>query len=115
MSLLDSGKKTGEWIEACNPICGDKFKIYTENPIHFHGHGCALSKASGSLMIRAMDVAYDKEALLRDFILAVEIGEQNIRLDSSLNSLIVLKNHEGREDCILLIWKTMLDYLKVKR
>ena len=41
-------------IGAYNPICGDKYMIYVNEDLtefHFHGHGCALSKASGSILM----------------------------------------------------------------
>ena len=42
--------------EGYNPLCGDSFKIYlkldgdTVQSVSFEGHGCAISKASASLM-----------------------------------------------------------------
>jgi len=38
-------------LEAYNPLCGDRFDLYLDvkngiiEAIHFHGYGCAISKA----------------------------------------------------------------------
>ena len=38
-------------IKAYNPICGDRFELYVDSQqnkiekLHFHGFGCAISKA----------------------------------------------------------------------
>lgn len=50
--LLDANRE----IEGYNPLCGDRFKIYiklvngTIDDIRFEGAGCAISKASASVM-----------------------------------------------------------------
>ena len=43
-------------LEAYNPMCGDKYQLYLNldnnilDPMHFHGFGCAISKASTSTL-----------------------------------------------------------------
>ena len=45
-------------LEAYNPLCGDKFKIYLDiddgviSKIYFHGYGCAVSKAATSVLMK---------------------------------------------------------------
>lgn len=106
-------KREGDSVLAYNPVCGDKFKLYPEE-MYFHGHGCALSKASGSLLMRHLENRTLPEAkkIVQRFISSVKLGlvEQN----DALSVLVALKNFEGREDCILLPWKSMLEYLKTK-
>ena len=47
-------------IEAYNPVCGDKFNLYLDfegkkvSKASYHGYGCALSKASTSLLIETL-------------------------------------------------------------
>ena len=42
--------------EGNNPLCGDRYTVYLKlegdviSDISFHGSGCAISKASGSMM-----------------------------------------------------------------
>src|SRR6478609_9660355 len=48
-------------VKAYNPICGDRFEIYLDvdskkiTAIHFHGFGCAISKASTSVLIKNLN------------------------------------------------------------
>ena len=48
-----------EVVRAYNPICGDKFDLYinSDNPrkFYFHGIGCAISKASTSILMRKIE------------------------------------------------------------
>ena len=54
--------------EGYNPLCGDHFYVHVmlnENKIHdiaFQGSGCAISKASGSIMTAAVKGKYVDEA-----------------------------------------------------
>jgi nitrogen fixation NifU-like protein len=103
-------------LEANNPICGDDFKIYLQvenNKIttaHFYGFGCALSKASTSILVKDIEGMPVEEAVehARKFLDAMEtskkIGSDDIDL------LIALKNHKGRVDCIKLSWETLARY-----
>lgn len=57
-------------IEGFNPLCGDHLWVYytlsTDHKIvdiSFHGHGCAISKASGSMMTSAIKGKTVAEAL----------------------------------------------------
>ena len=44
-------------VEAYNPLCGDKFKLYLDiengrvQQATFHGYGCAISKAATSVLM----------------------------------------------------------------
>jgi nitrogen fixation protein NifU and related proteins len=109
-------KREGVHVLAYNPVCGDKFRLYTEGAFHFHGHGCALSMASGSLLMRHLENCSLSEAreIIQRFIAAVRSGSVEHLADDSLKILVALKNYDGREDCILLIWKAMLEYLDTK-
>ena len=48
-------------IQAYNPICGDRFDLFLETDsltikqMHFHGFGCAVSKASTSLLVKSLE------------------------------------------------------------
>lgn len=109
-------KKDGANVLAYNPVCGDKFKIFTEGEVHFHGHGCALSKASGSLLMKQIEHQSAVEAMetIRQFVAAVKLGKAEALNNDSLSTLVALKNYDGREDCILLTWSAMLNYLETK-
>jgi nitrogen fixation NifU-like protein len=110
-------RQESESILAYNPICGDKFRIYPGETVHFHGHGCALSKASGSLLMRLLDgkPLMSREDDIRSFLEAVESGNAETLPDDKLSLLVALKKHEGREACILLTWRAMLDHIHSKK
>jgi nitrogen fixation NifU-like protein len=109
-------KKEGNKVLAYNPICGDKFNIYTDDNFHFHGHGCALSKASASLMIKSLVTLREQETLgfIKNFITSVQTGQVQDSLDEGLSTLVRLKQFEGREECILLTWEAVLNFLEQK-
>lgn len=101
-------------IEAYNPMCGDKYKIYLyeKNGIidnaFFHGFGCAVSKASTSVLTRKLEgmSALKAVELASDFLSSLENNDPNIN-DEQLNILRELINFEGRKDCIELSWKAV--------
>jgi len=106
-------------LSAYNPMCGDKYKLYLEGPgdlqnMHYHGIGCALSKASGSMMIRALEkmTIHDAIRFVRAFIDQVESGQADASLPEDLRVFVELKNFEGREECMTLTWKALLKHLE---
>lgn len=107
-------------ISAYNPMCGDKFRLFVENDektinqAHFDGIGCALSKASTSIMLREIEGKSREEiiGLVEDFIKAVNGKEYSSALSKELKTLAELRNFDGRIDCILLSWKALLQHLK---
>jgi NifU-like protein involved in Fe-S cluster formation len=107
-------KKEGTSVLAYNPVCGDKYKIFPDKPPFFHGIGCALSKASGSLLMGKLEQLKPSESIpfIKAFINSVRSGKVDQSLDENLRTLVMLKEYDGREECILLIWKAYLEYLE---
>ncbi|MCA6073485.1 iron-sulfur cluster assembly scaffold protein [Fulvivirga sedimenti] len=105
---------------ASNPLCGDKFNLYIDSIGHkvnyagFYGIGCALSKASTSILMQNIE-NQDIETvrnLCRDFLSATS-GESDLEWeDPEIKMLVELKNHGGRMDCIRLSWKSLLEELE---
>lgn len=99
-------------LEAYNPMCGDQYHLYfdeQEHPNHFHGFGCAVSKASTSLLVKktqGMEKA-EIQALASTFLEAMDGKEVSVN-DEELSILVALKDFGGRLDCITLSWKTLL-------
>lgn len=105
-----------EVVKAYNPMCGDKYQIYLgEKTNHFDGFGCAISKASTSLLLRNMEGKSEDQVreLCEQFLNAFETGDGS-GLAEELQILVELKNFEGRLDCIQLSWKAVLDYLNYR-
>ena len=108
-------KDKAEVVEAYNPMCGDKYHLYISNDeIHFHGIGCAISKASTSLLLKEIEGKTPKErqVFCRSFIEAVNLGEPSEGFSEALNVMISLKAFDGRVDCIQLSWKALLAHLE---
>ena len=110
-------KENATVVEAYNPMCGDKYNLYlSDDPkeAYFHGIGCAISKASTSLLLKETEGKSESEAvsLCRAFVEAVEKGAPDDRFSESLNVLIALKAFDGRADCIRLSWKALLGHLE---
>jgi nitrogen fixation NifU-like protein len=106
--------------EGANPLCGDRFSIALEvvgdriAAIRFEGSGCAISKASASLMADAVSGRTAQEALaLFDRFHAVITGPMDRDVeneDEALGKLAVLvgvREFPIRVKCATLAWHTL--------
>ncbi len=106
-------------IEGYNPLCGDRYTIYlkieddTVKDISFQGAGCAISKASASVMsslVKGKSVA-EAEALFKSFHGLLTSGEEvTVEKLESLGKLGVfagVKEYPMRVKCATLAWHTM--------
>ena len=100
--------------EGFNPLCGDKVKVYVDlendvvRDISFEGEGCAISKASASLMtetIKGKSQAEVEQLFSRFRHLATGTGD-----GSGLGKLAVfsgLRGFPARVKCATLVWHTL--------
>ena len=107
-----------------NPLCGDDYFLYLKTggngnieAVKFEGSGCAISKASASMMTTLVQGKSQKEAeVLKDNFI-------HLLTDSTLSKDVVvrvgnLKIFEGvrqfpvRIKCAALIWRTLEEALK---
>lgn len=116
---LDSANKTAEGY---NPLCGDQITLYIEledkliNKIKFSGSGCAISKASASLMTEAINEKTKSEAIIifnnfRQMI--TKATDKNFDSDI-LGDLEILKGvseFPARIKCATLSWHTLKSIL----
>ena len=125
--ILDHNKKPRNFrkleapshtAEGYNPLCGDQLTVYLNitgdrvKDVGFEGSGCAISKASASMMTQAVKGKSKEEAehLFREFHSMVT-GELNEETDE--NSLGNLKIFAGvrefpvRVKCATLPWHTL--------
>ncbi len=109
-----------------NPSCGDDLGFYLkEEPkdqvssLSYQGHGCAISKASSSLMCQLLEGKSIEEslALARLFIQMIQRGpdslteEEKDRLGDAM-ALEGVANMPARAKCATLPWHTLLkEYL----
>ena len=101
-----------------NPLCGDALRVYVKmdgdvvGDVAFKGSGCAISKASASMMTQAVKgkTREDSEALFNEFHRMVT-GDLDIETDE--NQLGKLKIFAGvlefpaRVKCASLSWHTL--------
>lgn len=111
-------------IEGYNPLCGDRYTIYVKMDgdriaaVSFEGHGCAISKASASMMtaqVKGMTRA-EAEALSREFR-AMVTGGKGIDPDE-LGKLAVFSGvgeFPARVKCATLAWHTLQAVLDGER
>jgi len=103
--------------EGFNPLCGDHFTVYLEmegdaiRDVSFQGSGCAISKASASMMTQAVKGKSKAEAgkLFNTFHKLVTTGEVNGN-QSDLGKLAVfsgVSEFPVRVKCATLAWHTL--------
>jgi nitrogen fixation protein NifU and related proteins len=101
-----------------NPLCGDQLKLYlnlegdTVSDVSFKGSGCAISKASASMMTQVIKgKTRDQAETLFDEFHRMVLGELNEEAEE--NSLGKLKIFAGvrefpaRVKCASLSWHTL--------
>jgi len=108
-------------FKAYNPMCGDKYQIClieNEERHHiqgfFHGFGCALSKASASILMEHVQDKAKEEIIeiCKKFLNAFNEKDNTLLPSSELNILVQVKEFQARIDCVQLAWKAMLEALK---
>jgi nitrogen fixation NifU-like protein len=112
--------------EGYNPLCGDQCTIYLRvedgviRDISFQGSGCAISKASASVMTGSVKgkAAAEAEGLFEK-VHTMLTGEHKTEADlEGLGKLAVLSGvweFPARVKCASLAWHTLLAALKGER
>lgn len=111
--------------EGFNPLCGDRFTIYvtTEGDsirdITFQGSGCAISKASASMMTQSLKGKSTAEAskIFERFHKLVT-GQESSNGDAELGKLTVfsgVSEFPVRVKCATLAWHTLQAALEDKQ
>lgn len=114
---LENANRT---IEGQNPLCGDHYTIYllVENDkikdIGFEGAGCAISKASASVMSTLIKGKSVKEAenLFNQFhdIVTGKISMEDAMFDmGKLGAFAGVAEFPSRVKCAILAWHAMYD------
>jgi len=107
-----------QYADGKNPLCGDALRVYvaldgdTVTDVAFKGSGCAISKASASMMTQAVKgkTKVEAEAIFHEFHRMVT-GDLDIETDE--NDLGKLKIFAGvlefpaRVKCASLSWHTL--------
>ncbi len=125
--ILDHGKRPRNFgplpgathhAEGLNPLCGDHLDVQaqvadgTVRQVHFTGTGCAISRASASVMtgLAKGKRPEEIEAMFRTFQALVTEGPQAVPDEAALGKLAVFGGvHEfpSRVKCASLGWHTL--------
>lgn len=109
--------------EGFNPLCGDRYTVYvrmdgdTIRDISFQGSGCAISKASASLMTQALkgktlDEAEGLFGRFHDLVTGQFSGNGSAPEIGKLSAFSGVCEYPVRVKCATLAWHTMLAALK---
>ena len=112
---IESATKTAD---GNNPLCGDALRVYVEmeneqvNDVAFKGSGCAISKASASMMTQVVKGKSKAEAeILFDEFHRMVLGELDEEAEeNSLGKLKIfagVKEFPARVKCASLSWHTL--------
>lgn len=105
-------------VEGFNPLCGDHYTVYVKLDgdrivdVAFQGAGCAISKASASVMsamVKSHTVA-EAEELFRDFHRLVKgelAGEEDLERLGKLAAFAGVSEFPARVKCASLAWHTL--------
>lgn len=105
--------------EGYNPLCGDQINLYlqvghegTIEEVRFEGKGCAISRASASLMTEAIKGKHMEEAhqLFQRFHDAITSDPSAAIDGEQLGKLVVLlgvREFPSRVKCATLAWHTL--------
>ena len=130
--ILDHNKKPRNFhklenanrsAEGYNPLCGDQLTVYLDleddvvKDISFEGSGCAISKASASMMTQSVKGKNREEAekLFQEFhrMVTGEFDEESEPNDlGRLKVFAGVRDFPARVKCASLSWHTMHAALK---
>lgn len=107
----------------CNPLCGDEYTVYLRieggriADVSFSGSGCAISKASASMMTTSVldKTLSEAETLADRFSHTVTGGSgspQGTEDLGSLNAFAGVREHPLRAKCAVLPWRALMAALR---
>lgn len=114
-----------DWvIEAYNPLCGDKYTLFLEvendrvKEAHFHGYGCAISKASTSVLVEKIKGKTFSEILkiCDQFYRYVDVDKELPtidEIDETFEAFSGARQFPERMKCATLSWDELKEYLNL--
>ena len=121
--FFEKKENSGFVLNAYNSICGDRFNVFFEiengkiSEITFHGFGCAISKASTSVLVKNLKGKKLEEALLecRQFLSVTQPdSEPPSQMTEEFEAFSAAKEFPGRLKCATLAWDEMIPFLEEK-
>lgn len=111
--------------EGYNPMCGDKVTVFVNevggrlDDVSFVGEGCAISRASASIMTERLKGLGEEEARARiaevyALLTSEEEPEADLERQGELAALIGVRRFPARIKCATLAWHALEDALDGK-
>ncbi|HEY6953225.1 MAG TPA: SUF system NifU family Fe-S cluster assembly protein [Bacteroidota bacterium] len=112
-------------VEAYNPLCGDHYTIYMKvdgdvvREVSFQGSGCAISKASASMMSAVMKGKTKSEVetlfgLFHRLVTGELHANENVEHLGKLVAFEGVSEFPARVKCAILAWHTLHSALEGK-
>ncbi len=113
-----------QYSHGVNPLCGDNYHLYLQvdgsgkiQDVGFQGSGCAISKASASIMTTLIkDRGVQDAAKLKEYVLQLLTQDQvpaDVRENTGRMAIFEgVKEFPVRVKCATLIWHALADALK---
>ena len=119
-------ENANHYSEGFNPLCGDRIDVYLDvengivKDISFQGRGCAISKASASLMSSMVKgkTVEEAEKLFEKFhdLITGKLGDNpDIEELGKLAVFAGVRDFPARVKCASLAWHTMINALKEEK
>jgi nitrogen fixation NifU-like protein len=119
-------ENANHYSEGYNPLCGDRIDIYLDvengivKDISFQGKGCAISKASASLMsgmvkgkpVEEAEKLFEK---FHDLITGKLVDNADTEELGKLAVFAGVRDFPARVKCASLAWHTMINALKEEK
>jgi len=107
-------------IEAYNSLCGDRFQVFLEHKngiittLHFHGYGCAISKASTSVLVKQLTGQSIEEGLAscKAFLKTLQTDSTTTPDNEELAAFMGAKDFPGRAKGATLAWDELVPFLE---
>jgi nitrogen fixation protein NifU and related proteins len=108
-------------IKAYNPICGDRFELYLNHnsqridQAHFYGFGCAISKASTSVLTKSIEgkTIEDAITICNNFLQFInQEPVDRLTLTDEFRAFAGVHDFPERYDCATLSWVELKMYLE---
>jgi nitrogen fixation NifU-like protein len=102
--------------EGYNPLCGDRVTVFVQidagriSDVAFEGSGCAISKASASLMtdrVKGSTVAEARDLFERFHRMVTTPPDQEVEELGKLSALAGVREFPVRVKCASLAWHTL--------
>ncbi len=105
-------------IKAYNPVCGDRYDFFVDvtdqkiSKIHFHGFGCAVSMAAGSVLVKSLEGKTIKDAIrLCNEYLNLLDGKEQIMVPEEFHAFMAVRDFPARHECAAMAWMEMRKFL----